>query len=166
MFQFTRSIFISILAYRLVRWSLAVIFVYAGAMKLTATQSFTLIIDAYGLLPPLWVDYIAIGLPAIEIIAALALFFDLRGSLTVIAALLIFFIIILTYGAWMGFDLNCGCFKFGDSSVATKGSLRPALLRDAVMFGAVCYLYFVRSKKPIHPFGFKALLHKALILRR
>ena len=104
--------------------------------------------------------------PTREIIAALALFFDLRGSLAVIAALLMFFIVILAYGAWMGFDLNCGCFKFGESSVSTKGSLRPAILRDAVMLGAVCYLYYLRFKKPVHPFGFKALPRKILILRR
>jgi hypothetical protein len=135
-------------------------------MKLTAPQSFAVIIEAYGLLPLVWVEYIAVGLPTIEIIAALALFFDIRGSLAVITVLLLFFMIILAYGVWMGFDLNCGCFKYGDSTIDTKGNLRPALLRDAVMLCASCYLYFWRFKKSLNPFGFKVLPHKVLKWRQ
>jgi hypothetical protein len=149
-------------AYRAVRWALACVFIYAGAMKLTAPQSFAVIIEAYGLLPIIWVDYIAVGLPTIEIIAAMALLFDIRGSLALITLLLTCFMLILLYGVWMGFDLNCGCFKSGDSTDGIKGGVRSALLRDAIMLAAICYLYLWRFKKSAHPLGFEAIRHKLL----
>ena len=95
--------------YRIIRWSLASIFIYAGTTKLMDPFSFALIIDSYALVPASWVRPIALWLPGIEVIAACALLFDIRGSLVLITLLLFIFMGVLSYGIWMGFELTCGC---------------------------------------------------------
>ena len=133
--------FSSIWPYRLARWVLAFIFLVAGGHKLTAPRSFAVIIDAYGLIPEVWVMPVAILLPLMEVLAAVGLCFDIRGSLTVIAGLLTIFMGILGYGIWMGLDVDCGCFGPNDPEGEAYSGIRPALYRDLVMMAGVIYLY-------------------------
>ncbi|MCP4667046.1 MAG: DoxX family protein, partial [Deltaproteobacteria bacterium] len=97
---------------------------------------------------------IAVGLPALEFVAALGLLLDLRGSLGVISGLLILFMGVLGYGIWMGFDIDCGCFGPQDPEAEAFHSLRPALYRDFLMMAGAGYLYlwrYCRSAKPVRP---------------
>jgi hypothetical protein len=87
---------------------------------------------------------IAIGLPVLEILAAIGLLFDVRGSLATITGLLILFLAVLGYGVWLGLDIDCGCFGQGDPEVE---GLRPALYRDLVMLAGVAYLYLWRFRR-------------------
>jgi len=103
--------------------------------------AFAVIIEAYGLVPDVLLMPLAVVLPALEVMAAIGLVFDLRGSLTTIAALLALFIVVLGYGLWMGLDVDCGCFGPEDPEGRAYAGIRPALLRDFVLAGGVLMLY-------------------------
>jgi rhodanese-related sulfurtransferase/uncharacterized membrane protein YphA (DoxX/SURF4 family) len=131
--------------YRLVRWSLAMVFIYAGAGKLSDTEAFATLIDSFGILPDEWVMPAAIGLPLIEVVAAAGLVADIRGALTAVGGLLAVFMGILGYGIWMGLDVDCGCFGPGDPESRAYHGLRTALYRDVVLLAGVLYLYAWRA---------------------
>lgn len=84
------------------RWAYAAIFLYAGVNKLMDPQSFAVVIEAFGLVPEAWIMPLAIGLPIVEIIAALGLSLGLRGSLSAVTGLLVLFLAIVGYGVWAG----------------------------------------------------------------
>jgi uncharacterized membrane protein YphA (DoxX/SURF4 family) len=96
-------------SYRLVRWGLATVFFWAGATKLADPAAFAALIDAYGIVPAPLLRPTAIGLPVVEVIAAIGLVADIRGALAVISGLLAVFVAILAYGIRMGLDVDCGC---------------------------------------------------------
>jgi len=93
---------------------------------------------------------IALFLPALEIIAAVGLIFNIRGSLAVVTGLLTLFILILGYGIWLGLDIDCGCFGPEDPESRAYSGLHSALYRDLVMMAAVFFLYFWRFRQTVH----------------
>ena len=117
---------------------------WSGISKLMDPKSFAVIIEAFGLIPENWVMPVAVGLSALEIVTAIGLLSDIRGSLAVFAVLLVLFIAILSYGMWMGLDIDCGCFGPEDPENKSYSGLRLALSRDIVMMTGVLYLYFWR----------------------
>lgn len=133
--------------YRGVRMILACIFLWAGVVKILDPDSFAIILEAFDLLPQGWIMPVAVGLPVLEILAAIGLLFDVRGSLAAVAGLLVLFLAILWYGVWLGLDIDCGCFGPGDPEGEAYKGLRPALYRDLVMLAGVVYLYVWRIRQ-------------------
>jgi len=86
----------------------------------------------------------ALLLPALEVVAGTGIFFAVRGSLALIAGMLILFMAVLLYGIHLGLDIDCGCFGPEDPEQAYK-SLRVALARDTVMMAAVLFVYWRRG---------------------
>lgn len=96
--------------YRIVRWVLGGIFIYSGVTKLLAPRTFAVLIEAYGIVSEDLIMPVALILATLEVLAGSGMIFDIRGSLAVIAGLLMLFVAILGYGIWMGLDIDCGCF--------------------------------------------------------
>ena len=138
----------SIWTYRLIRWFLSFVFLYAGATKLADPKAFAALIDAYGIVPDPLLMPVAIGLPLLEVVAAIGLAFDIRGSLAVITGLLAIFIAILIYGIRMGLDVDCGCFGPEDIESRAYHGLGEALYRDLIMGAGIVYLYVRRRLRP------------------
>ncbi|MBW2622924.1 MAG: DoxX family protein [Deltaproteobacteria bacterium] len=115
------------LIYRAVRWIIALIFIYAGGIKLMDTEAFAVIVGDYGLIPEGLSLPMAIGLPILEIAAGLGLLLDVRGSLAVITGLIFLFMAVLGYGLWLGLDIDCGCFAPGDPEAEFYGGLTQAI---------------------------------------
>ena len=136
-------------AYRLSRWILGIIFLYSGGTKLIDPQSFAVIIDAFGLLPEMLIPPIALGLPALEVLVAFGLLFDIRGTLVITTALIVIFMAILVYAIHMGLDIDCGCFGPDDPEAEAFHGLRLALCRDAVILMMIIYLYLWKWKKSV-----------------
>lgn len=132
--------------YLLGRCTLAIVFIWSGAAKLFNPESFTVIIDAYGLVPSVTVWPIAVGLALLELLAGIGLIFDVPWSLEIITALMVLFIAILFYGVRMGLDIDCGCFGPDDPEAEAFHGLRPALYRDLVMMTVIGFLYTYRYK--------------------
>ncbi len=145
--------------YRLVRWVLAFIFLYAGVTKLLDPKAFAVLIKAYGILPGSLLMPVAIGLPLLEVVAAIGLILDIRGSLAVISGLLGVFIAILIYGIRMGLDVDCGCFGPEEIESRAYHGLRDALKRDLIMGVGIAYLYAWRRFRSIRPIAVRAAVN-------
>jgi hypothetical protein len=80
------------------------------------------------------------------------LVFDVRGSLGLVTGLLVFFMAVVSYGLWMGLDIDCGCFGPGDIEGEAYSGLRPALYRNLLLTVGIVYLYtwrFMRDFRPV-----------------
>lgn len=136
-----KNIFSSPVLYHLLRLAMAVLFLYAGGVKLLDPKAFAVTISAYDLVPEALLPVVAIGLPLVEVVAGIALLLEIRGSLAGITVLMIFFIAVLGYGILGDLDVDCGCF--GADELARRSSLREAFIRDIVITGIVIpYLYW------------------------
>lgn len=131
--------------YRLARWALGAVFIYAGVMKLMDPGSFAQVIARYGMAPDFLVPLAALGLPALEVVAGIGLLLDLRGSLGLICAMLLLFAVVLWFGVLQGLDIDCGCFS--SSELAEQDSLRQALQRDLIMLATAAYLFLWRWRR-------------------
>lgn len=132
------------ITYAIARFTLCVIFFYAGVAKLGQPQNFAIIISDFRLLPQAAVMPIAILLPLLEVSAAIGLFFDVRGSLGTIFFLLLVFIAILSYAIWLELDVDCGCFGPEDPEFHAYNGLRLSLYRDVFLVACVFFLYIFR----------------------
>jgi len=139
--------------YRVLRWALALVFLYAGALKLADPRSFAVIIEAYGLVPDIFLMPLAVTLPALEVIAAIGLIMDLRGSLAAMSVLLGIFILVLGYGLYMGLDVDCGCFGPEDPEGKAYAGIRPAIYRDLLLAVGILILYAWRFWFRLAPVG-------------
>ena len=136
----------SLRLYRGVRLALAALFIYGGSVKLLDPHAFARTLSAYDLVPDPLLPVVAIGLPIVELLAGLALAFDLRGSLATIAGLFALFLVVLGYGILQDLDVDCGCF--GAEELNKQAGLRLAFYRDLALAGIVIpYLYISRRMR-------------------
>ena len=152
--------------YKLTRWILGGVFIYAGSTKLMEPRIFTVLIEAYGFVPEGLLIPVAIGLPLLEVIAGFGLLFDIRGSLAVITGLLVLFMVVLGYGIWMGLDVDCGCFGPEDPEAEAFHGLRLSLFRDMVMIAGVIFIYGWRRYRAIRPTGVVVIVNQLFCKRR
>jgi len=125
-----------------IRIGLGMVFVYAGITKLMDPKAFARIISQYDLLPEFFLPVAAIGLPLLELLAGIGVILSIRGSLSLVFTLLIFFIAILWYGILKDLNVDCGCFS--GEELKGQASLWEAFYRDLVMTGAAIFLFFLR----------------------
>ncbi|MBP7526534.1 MAG: DoxX family membrane protein [Syntrophorhabdaceae bacterium] len=140
--RFLLGIFLSRWSYLVVRVALALIFIYAGSMKLMDPKAFARIISHYDLVPEFLLPVVAIGLPLAEVLAGAALIFDMRPGLHGVSGMIVLFVIVLGYGVLTDMDIDCGCF--GPEELEGRRSLAHAFYRDLVFLGAVVFLYWSR----------------------
>jgi uncharacterized membrane protein YphA (DoxX/SURF4 family) len=113
----------------LCRLLLAGIFLYSGYVKIGSSFQFEVDIHAYKLAPSFLEHPLAIYLPWLEIVLGLFLLSGLkiRWSATLTAALLLFFIVVLSITYARGIDANCGCFSESDR-ISIKTIVRDSLI--------------------------------------
>ena len=92
---------------------LAAIFIYAGSLKLIDPRAFARTISHFGLVPELLLPVVAIGLPAVEVLAGIALVMDFRSGLYTVSGLMLLFVAVLGYGVLNELNIDCGCFGTG-----------------------------------------------------
>ncbi|WP_235619959.1 MauE/DoxX family redox-associated membrane protein [Megalodesulfovibrio gigas] len=141
-----RRIFGAIWLYRIIRCAIGGLFILAGANKLADLEAFAYTIWEYDLLAEEYIDYVAYSLPVLEVLAGLGLIANVRGSLTAVTAMLVFFIAVLWWGILGGLSIDCGCFGTGDE--ASPESLKAALIRDLWMLAGCAYCYGWRWLRP------------------
>lgn len=146
-----RKFFTAKTLYFVLRFTLGLMFIYAGASKLTDPGLFAQIIDGYGLVSWSLAKKLAYGLPIFEIATGLALVIDIRGSLGVIVAQLLGFMAILLYAIHLGLDVDCGCFGLEEPGETGSGSLWESIIRDILMLGACLVMYWIRRATDIVP---------------
>jgi len=152
--------------YRLCRWALGSIFIYAGGIKLLEPKNFAVLINAYGIVPEGLLIPVAIVLPFLEVIAGIGLLFDIRGSLGLMTGLLVIFVVVLGYGIWLGLNVDCGCFGPEDPEAMAFHGLRLSLFRDLVMMVGVIFIYGWRRYRAIWPSSVMVIKNQLFRKRR
>ena len=113
---------------RLSRWALAGIFLAAAVPKILDPAGFARDISNYAMVPDMLVNPMAIVLPWIEAVGALALLsgFAVEGGLLLINLLVLVFMAGLAQAWVRDLDIDCGCFGHSGG----KGHIGLAFLRD------------------------------------
>lgn len=90
----------------------ATIFIFAGIEKIADPESFAVSIENYRLVPIWSVNFFAILIPWIEVVAGILLLFgyQIKDNMILLNGLLIIFTIMIIIAVLRGLDINCGCF--------------------------------------------------------
>jgi uncharacterized membrane protein YphA (DoxX/SURF4 family) len=152
--------------YRLCRWTLGGIFIYAGSTKLLEPEIFAVLIEAYGIVPERLLMPVATGLPLLEVIAGIGLLFDIRGSLSLTTGLLVLFMVVLGYGIAMGLDVDCGCFGPEDPEAEAFHGLRLSSVSGSGHDGRCFFIYGWRRYRAIRPAGVMVIVNQLFNKRR
>jgi len=128
---------------------LGALFIYASIDKIAHPLAFAQVIHHYRATPPDLINYIAIIMPWIELLAGITLIFGcmVKGSSLTINAMLVFFIVLLAITASRGINVSCGCFT---TSTAVKSNLIMRIIEDIGMLILGLHIFvFYRSKKSL-----------------
>ncbi len=107
------------------------VFIYAGILKISDPAGFSDAINNYDLLPLSFVNFFAITLPWIEVVAGLFLLFGIsvKENSFIISVMLVVFIFAIVISLGRGLNIECGCF--GTSSGSKVGIIK--LLENSLL---------------------------------
>jgi len=131
--------------YHLARLTLALVFVYAGAVKMQDVVAFAGHVAAYQILPYAMNYLVAATLPYVEFLAGVMLLLNVRvrPALLVIGAMTLVFMAALVSVLLRGLAIDCGCFDPGGGQDVTAG---VALLRDIALMALVVLVWWLRVR--------------------
>jgi uncharacterized membrane protein YphA (DoxX/SURF4 family) len=115
------------------------LFIYAGVVKVIDPAEFARDIDNYKMLPWQASVWIGLYLPWLEILCGLALIARVlyRGSVFVLTALMVLFIVITVIAKARGLDISCGCFGHASKYL----SFAWHLVLDFLLLGGLVLLW-------------------------
>jgi len=115
-------------------------FVYASYHKIADPAGFARILYGYALFPDFSINFLAITLPFIELIAGASLMLGLfsRSALLIINALLLGFIVVIGFNLLRGHQFDCGCFAFSNQNQTASNIF--LLVRDMLLLLSGMYL--------------------------
>lgn len=104
------------------RYILGIVFIYAGAEKISNPDAFAQAIINYKLFPIWIINITAITLPWIELVTGILLIFRVYIKINsgIILSLLLVFEIIIIISLLRGLNIDCGCFGGGTKIGITK----------------------------------------------
>lgn len=129
---------------------IALVFIYAGAEKISDPKSFSQAIYNYRLFPSEIINLFAITIPWLELISGILLLFGIcvRENSAIIGTLLFIFIVLILMSMIRGLDINCGCFGKG-SPVGWKkigeNLLMLILCLNLIAFGSSKFILTTRK---------------------
>ena len=121
--------------------AIATVFIYAGIDKIRDPLQFADSIYAFGILPAVFINLLAMGLPVFEIASGLLLLAPSTkrvGALAVALTSMVFFLALLS-ALLRGLTLDCGCFGSGTPS---RPRMWLELGLDAMLFSGSLFVYF------------------------
>lgn len=139
-----------------VQIALGVIFVAAALPKIVDPPSFAHMIYNYKLMPWALIKPMALVMPWIELLCGLALILGIwRGTArTIIAALLLTFIVAISINLLRGNAIDCGCFEVaaaGKTAEERFADMRFVILRDIGMLLMVAQLWYASARERALP---------------
>ncbi len=132
--------------YHLFRLILALIFIYAGAVKMQDVVAFASHVAAYQILPYAMNYLVAATLPYMEFLAGIILLLNarVRPALVVVGSMTLVFMVALISVLLRGLDIDCGCFDPSGGQDVTAG---VALLRDVGLMILVLLIWWLRASE-------------------
>lgn len=129
------------------RWILGATFIYSSYGKILAPADFAKIIYGYGLFPAPLINLIAIIVPYLQLVIALALILGIypRSAAITVNALLAAFVILISINLVRGHEFNCGCFALQNSGNPLSPS--ATILRDFIFLALGMQVYFYRHTR-------------------
>ncbi len=126
---------------------LAAVFIYAGGDKLRDLRSFADNIFGFSLLPPMFIDLLALSLPLFEIGCGLLLLAPptRRVGALAVALVTVMFLVALASALLRGLTLDCGCFGTGTPS---RSRMWVELGLDFLLLGAAVFTYLRLAVQP------------------
>lgn len=120
--------------------AMAAVFVYAGIDKIRDPLSFADSIAAFAILPAMFINLLALGLPPFEIASGLMLLgpWTRRVGALALAVLSVVFFTALASALLRGLTLDCGCFGTGAPS---RSRMWLELVLDAALFSGALFVY-------------------------
>ena len=99
----------------IIRIILGFVFIYAGAEKISDPEAFAISISNYRLLPTAAINFFAITLPWIELVAGILLIFGIavKENSSILFSMLLVFTIAIVISLFRGLSIDCGCFGKG-----------------------------------------------------
>ena len=125
------------------RLLIGAVFIYAGAIKMTAFNSFADSIATFRLLPTQLINLLALGLPLFEISVGGLLVVSKFLTTALLGALLLYamFALALAEALFRGLAVDCGCFGSHGASVLQEWI---SLARDLFLGAIILALYVQR----------------------
>lgn len=132
------------IVYHLARLTLALVFIYAGAVKSQDVVAFAGHVAAYQILPYAMNYLVAATLPYVEFFAGVLLLLNVRvrPALVTIGGMTLVFMVALTSVLIRDLGIDCGCFDPGGGENVTAG---VALLRDVGLMVLVVLAWWLRN---------------------
>lgn len=128
--------------YRISRWILGGVFIYASLDKILHPDAFAQAIYNYQILPDALINISALILPWLELILGILLIAGrlMPGTVVITNLLLILFIGALSFNVYRGLDVSCGCFSTGPDE---KAAGLMTILRDGnfLIFSGFMFWY-------------------------
>ena len=99
----------------IIRIIMGFVFIYAGAEKISDPEAFAISISNYRLLPTAAINFFAITLPWIELVAGILLIFGIavKENSSILFSMLLVFTIAIVISLFRGLSIDCGCFGKG-----------------------------------------------------
>jgi uncharacterized membrane protein YkgB len=104
-------------------------------------------------LPGILVLPTALLLPVIEIVLAIGLLFNRWQCKIGTVAVLLCFIVLLSYSIRQGLDIDCGCFGPEDPEHEAFHGLRAALVRDIALLVPLVYSFWYHQYRHLKIFA-------------
>jgi Methylamine utilisation protein MauE. len=126
------------------RLALALVFAYAAIEKIIDPAGFAQTIDNYRLFPAFSIGPLAILLPWLEMITALAVIIGgpwKRPAALILAVLLISFMLAVGFNLARGLDFECGCFGSDGRQAGLK-----LLVQDGLLLICAAYVLTKRDQ--------------------
>ena len=125
---------------------LGIIFIYASYDKILDPAGFSKNIHNFHVTPLSIENLAALIIPWLELIIGVFLIFGLflEGTTSIIIALLVFFIIILSQAVFRGIDIHCGCFKIeaDAGTIDFRIELIKHIFEDIIFLGMAFMIKF------------------------
>jgi uncharacterized membrane protein YphA (DoxX/SURF4 family) len=130
----------------IVRLAVGIMFIYASYDKILAPAQFARIVYNYHLLPGELINLAAIVMPWVEFMCGLTLILGIykQGSIVILNAMMLIFMVAITVNIFRGVDLECGCFTVSSKA---KSNALFLLLEDFGFLALTLYLFFNRSQR-------------------
>ena len=139
-----------------VQIALGAIFVAAALPKIADPPSFAHMVYNYRILPGGLVNITALIMPWLELFAGLALILGVwkTAARNIIAAMLIVFIVAITFNLLRDNAIDCGCFDTSAANLTHEERLhdmRMVILRDIGMLFMVAQLWWAERRGTTQP---------------